>query len=112
MTHRAIVNGAVQKAIEAGWDEMPDGLQVIGMDEFDEYLQCTSTHQKEFDIPVTQVIFNHDFAKALWPDPEVLDTDLNFAGQPMRSPKLWKYHLQQMVIAADPIEYLGEHLPQ
>lgn len=46
------------------------------------------------------VIFNHDFAKALRGEKKII------VG--MIEP--WKYHLQQMVIADDPIKYLGENL--
>lgn len=38
------------------------------------------------------LIFNKDFARALFGDK-------------------WEKHLQQMVIAADPIQYLSEHMP-
>lgn len=60
------------------------------------------------------LIYNHDFAKALWggyksdvythqdddpPDTFSLARKGNVG---------WQYHLQQMVIAADPIEYLAQ----
>lgn len=52
------------------------------------------------------LIFNHDFAKTLW----------HGTIHPNKSPtknnpvELWQYHLQQMVIADDPIKYLGENI--
>ena len=63
------------------------------------------------------VIFNHDFAKALWGEPYVCSN----CGKPLNqhhegvaghsyTVSEWRYHLQQMVIAPDPIKYLGEHL--
>lgn len=51
------------------------------------------------------------FAKALWDSDDVLITDpAYFHVSPSYYTEAWKYHLQQMVIAEDPIAYLGEHL--
>jgi len=53
-----------------------------------------------------------DFAKALWGS---FNDDLSPGmprltfQQPTRLPDKWQYHLQQMVIAEDPIKYLGEN---
>lgn len=54
------------------------------------------------------IIFNHNFAKALWGED---NHTLNFPEGKihMQSP-LWQYHLQQMVISENPIKYLGENL--
>jgi hypothetical protein len=47
------------------------------------------------------IIFNHDFARALWGD-RVTDV--------VSSKKWWQYHLERMVVAHDPIAYLGENI--
>lgn len=64
------------------------------------------------DWNFTKMLFNHDFAKALWP--EVID-GVEYKAYLLNEPKrtkrwIWQHHLQQMVIADDPIKYLGEHL--
>jgi hypothetical protein len=51
-----------------------------------------------------QLIYNHDFARALW-GKEAPNNYCKTAGVDM-----WQYHLQQMVVADDPIAYLGEHI--
>lgn len=64
------------------------------------------------------VIYNHDFAKALWGEHLQVDVEIHtnpFAmedDQPdvVRTTEAWKLHLRNMVIAADPIQYLGAHL--
>lgn len=77
------------------------------------------------------IIFNHDFAKALWSEEweDVPIKEFNEAlAQNLRpydyrtegaevgralhrtGNKGWEYHLQQMVIADDPIKYLGENI--
>ena len=52
-------------------------------------------------------IFTHDFAKALWGEETIY---VSLAGQYESDVPLWQYHLQQMVISDNPIQYLGEHL--
>ena len=52
---------------------------------------------------IYNIIFGKDFAKALWPSRKpVLAT--------VRLQYEWEKHLQQMVIADDPIKYLGENI--
>lgn len=46
-------------------------------------------------------ILSHDFAKALWGE------ELHYFSDDCDPLPLFKYHLQQMVIADNPIEYLG-----
>jgi hypothetical protein len=65
------------------------------------------------------IIFGHDFAKALWGEEDTpYDTWSNrkySAGgggpdEDWYDGQLWEFHLQQMVIAEDPVQYLGENL--
>lgn len=55
------------------------------------------------------LIFNHNFAKALWGEKEEIKSA---KGEVLFRPYAtgWQYHLQQMVIAEDPIKYLGDYL--
>lgn len=55
------------------------------------------------DFVAMGIIFNHGFAKALWPGPN--------KNYPEYGPEfLFEWHLQRMVIAGDPIKYLGENI--
>lgn len=57
-----------------------------------------------------QLIYNHDFAKALWGE-EIVTIDPQRNNQYIIAKSYrWHYHLQQMVIADDPIEYLGKNI--
>lgn len=62
----------------------------------------------EFDI-----IYDHDFAKALWGETVLLTGYLFLNGEldyeTLNQPH-WMSHLQRMVIADDPIKYLGENI--
>ena len=63
-----------------------------------------------------QIIFNHEFAKVIWgdevyvklkiPHPLYDDSEPNT----LQIVPIWQYHLMQMVIAPNAVEYLGEHL--
>jgi len=58
-------------------------------------------------IDAERIIFSHDFAKALWGEEELQHVNQAFSKVVKDG---WRRHLQQMVIAEDPIKYLGENL--
>lgn len=104
MTNQQILTKAIQKAIDGGWEtklaeKVKDGYQ----------WRSKIISQPEL------FIFNHGFAKALWgEEPSNL---LHFPAGPSDKQIIeaenipqWQYHLQQMVIADDPIAYLGENI--
>ena len=101
MTNIEILEKAIQKAIKNGWlgsNIYPFNLPIhsgIG----------TAKNRLFFGdcAEVTMLLFNHDFAKALWGEEELM----NMPTQPKYT---WQYHLQQMVIAEDPIKYIGDNL--
>lgn len=97
-----ILDKAVRIATRNGWDdpykEKDDDLQL-----------------KHHWIRRNDIIFNHDFAKALWGDHLRLDQAMPYIkrGATLRDlnqRKAWQYHLQMMVIADNPIKYLGENI--
>jgi len=67
-------------------------------------------------IPIFNVIYNHDFAKALWGEDDVC----NYCGtnkhdaycERQGNCQAWEYHLQNMVISPDPIAYLRDHMEE
>lgn len=90
MSNQQVLREVIRKAIANGWDSP-----------FGSY---------------NEVIFNHEFAKALFgmkkvvaervptnPFEEDPDTDI------LISRPAWQYHLQQLAIAEDRIEYLRVH---
>ena len=103
MTNQAILEKAVHKAIENGWDN--SSLSGDWEEDVNNY--------KLF-------IYDHDFAKAIWPAGRCICGETHNRGGiieigPGKTTlheleKDWQYHLQQMVISEDPIQYLGEHI--
>lgn len=65
-------------------------------------------------VPWQVLLFNHDFARALWPDPmPAVDDGGSFQGMPVFDASIragWQQHLQQLVIAEDPIAYLMKNI--
>jgi len=129
MTDKEILEQAIQKAIDGGFTQskyfyigippkvsvwmggegklsvsqafssVPSSLRVV-------FNSGISIHE----YPIEALIFDHDFAKCLWGD---YNTDyLLYYQFTAIEPHLlaWQYHLQQMVIAEDPIKYLGENI--
>ncbi len=101
MTNQEILTKAIQKAIDGGfvlfthannWSE----YEIVNGDYAKWLIGMRST---------PQLIFNHDFAKALWGEGSNGYDRINKNGKAYTDH--WQYHLQQMVIADDPIAYLG-----
>lgn len=68
-------------------------------------------------IPIYNVIFNHDFAKAFFKEEKcTCKPDKDVAGNIYHKPNCkittpdWRCKLQQMVLEEDPILYLGKFL--
>lgn len=96
MATQEILEKSVQKAIDGGWrGELPDGSVAL-------------PHRTYYfeSIPLN-LIFNHEFAKALWGERETRHMNQAFETITKRG---WRDHLQEMVVADDPIKYLGENI--
>jgi hypothetical protein len=101
MNNREILEKAVRKAIDGGWQQ-----GIVWMD-------ALMSHPDKFNNHETYsgLIFNHDFAKALWGKKNA-GIDLIDAIEAHHSFEIsnWRKHLMHMVIAKDPIAYLREHV--
>ncbi len=113
-----ILTKAIEKAIAGGWKQ-PDGRQLdrVMVDIYwkrDDKKRLPRIHQE-----AESLIFNHDFAKALWSIyahcvrcHEDLANGWHKDDCKEKTLMLpaWQFHLQQMVIADDSIAYLGENI--
>lgn len=97
MSDKEILEKAIRVAIKNGFGNK-------GYDWLD------TAMSDSFDMDAAPgLIFNHGFARALWGDDPIYNQQgSTIYFDPLS--KAWKIHLQQMVIAPDPIKYLGEHL--
>lgn len=129
MTNQEILTKAVEKAIANGWE----------FDNFDKWewsaIKKTDTvvnnwyyflliyGGKEKFIDIERIIFDQDFARALWGERTTIDAyeaqkQGKLSEYIQASPGLftvtdkwgWQEHLQALVLAADRIEYLRENI--
>jgi len=134
MTNKEILEKAIQKAIDGGWgfcdySTINDKHRVFNRDYkveddglYDKGPYACRECAKP-DYTVYDIIFNHDFAKALWGEgkemqaEEYVNTELYDIESVKASGRKyyeagtdWQYHLQQMVISEDPIQYLKDNI--
>ena len=103
MTNKQILETAIQKAIDGGWRGELLGIVVRIDGAGTVRLENPFTNE---EWSVEEIIFNHNFAKALWGEERIVNIKNYQALKRMG----WQHHLQQMVIAEDPIAYLGSNL--
>lgn len=108
MSSKDILEKVIQKAIEGGW--IIDDVRFSG--DMTVESVCDWFDDDHGDLSVNNLIWRHDFAKALWGDKPVKLPWYDAIGAAINGEdeRTWQYHLQQLVIAEDPIKYLGEHL--
>ena len=116
MTSAEILEKAIQKAVNHGfelpfkhWEVSDNGQYIKG------YNKSITDGYSIADFE--RIIFNHDFARAVWGEWDMVEAGNRYTVGSKNvehittfEGKSWQYHLQQMVIADDPIKYLGEHL--
>jgi len=100
MSNQEILERAIQKAIDSGFTANDIGQEIGTV--ADVYYYFDDDHG---DLAINNLIWRHDFAKALWGEKPYY----RFDGDTLETPTQWQHHLQQMVIADNPIQYLGEN---
>jgi len=91
VTDQQVLEACIQKAIEGGW-------KLTGWETASDMARWHDEHG--YDI--AGLIFNHNFAKALFGE-EINDEEYRYTSYEI---PMWQYHLQQMVISPNPIDYL------
>lgn len=128
-TNQEVLEKAIRKAIEGGWDLLPskdsNWMWYVG----EGRVNGLCVHTKP-DIEKTglityfgneyqyeRIIYNHDFAKAIWGEELITCFECSEGGHTTDHGTnepwtmfIWQYHLQQMVIAPNPIKYLGDNI--
>lgn len=117
MTQSEKLEALIKKAIDDGWaGTLAENVSSVA-DEDIELL--TEAWRNIYHLEPTSFIFNHDFAKALWGELPMLqfwqEENLYTRGhttyaKPSFDVRAWQYHLQQMVISEDPIDYMYYHV--
>lgn len=116
MTNQQILEKAIAKAIAGGWEfDNLDKWQWSAIKKTDTvmnnwYYFLITYDGKEKFIDAERIIYDHDFARALWGEELGNFIISGYDGEARVRVLNWQAHLQQMVIAKDPIKYLGDNL--
>lgn len=123
MDNKQILEKTISKAVDGGWvfQDIKDLVNFkiktpINDLGYPWYLfRALNNDGQEVESNIEHVIFNHDFAKAIWGEahiPPIALKSIVIEKKVGDIPFLpaWQYHLQQMVINEDPIKYLGDNL--
>lgn len=106
MSNGEILNKAMEKAYENGWQT---SLGKYETDSSGKLLFRSSIGDFE-PLSIYQVIYDHGFAKALWGNSAHAESYRNDLEHGYSFAPAWILHLQHMIVANDPVQYLGEHL--
>lgn len=115
MTNQQILEKAIQKAIDGGYKHPSGKLTVDEHGTIFVWVDGATDGIRAYghDTSLREIIFNHDFAKALWGEyAEGFDSSMysGTTGREFGPAEPWKSHLREMVISEDPIKYLGENI--
>ena len=131
MTNKEILEKAIVKAINNGFSfshiypALVDDSYEIHDGDGDVVFYNDAYRPNPWSMSFERLVFNHDFTRALWGDDirkyrvsyDYKATLTSGGGSSAKAhlmvvPALdeWQYHLQQMVISKDPIEYLGDNI--
>lgn len=91
MSNQQILEKAIQKALDGGWDITKVWDDPTYYEVEDDGIYDSRDYYVKERLSAQEIIFNHQFAISLW------------GKKPLN-------HLKQMVIAEDPIKYLGENI--
>jgi hypothetical protein len=118
MTRVKKLEALIQKAIDGGWDfdgllaPMDPGKYEVIAPFGGDYLRIktTSWSGEESFENINAVIYSKNLAKALWGNGEIsiCGNSAPFDDVVTGREVAWQYHLQQAVIAEDPISYMYE----
>lgn len=126
MTHRETLQKAIEIAVRNGWSgcyvthSTTSSWLVTSIPRL-----CVSftTGGNAYYHP-SEFVYDHQFAKCLWGESPLHDMIARDYSRDERlytpwvsdelflPPNNWKFHLQQMVIADDPLQYLSDNLPE
>ena len=106
MTNEQILKKAIEKAKKNGF-KFEVIVPCYG-------LECFGRKINALMKVYHQIIFSHDFAKAFWGGDRIWrQLKYNSAKPTVEKEEFilaWQYHLQQMVISEDPLQYLKKYL--
>lgn len=126
MTNSQVLQQAIERAIEGGWqqdlvwihgnvkDKKKAFLDKIEVDVSYIYYRDDIGFANYISIP--ELIFDHDFARALFGELASYDDMIKLIKHPSLDPikastvEPWKYHLMALALSSDRISYLKDYM--
>lgn len=115
MTNQTILEKALLKAHKNGWTPVMADWRNVEVEQWQgnglvgiALLYSDKGSNVHWMRELEGIIFNHDFAKSLWPSKDVVPF-MNRDREIFKRYE-WQHHLMEMVIAKNPIEYLGKNI--
>ena len=102
MSNSEILEAAIKKA----WTKGEAFVDVVGR----VTINYGDGSQNGLWQSIGDLVFSHKFAKAFWGEDEQINTGIPGHSVCVHIQDLWEYHLQQMVLEEDPIQYLKQFL--
>jgi hypothetical protein len=120
VTHKEILLRAVELATASGWhSEYTPYFKVHThqhVNSFQTWISFEydngSLGHSSITVNFETIIYGRAFANALWGNGDYTETRNGPVTNRVEHKKSWQRHLQAMVVADDPIKYLGENLPK
>lgn len=112
MTNEEILTKAIQKAIDGGWGAYNPHDRKWTIRDIEHWFKFGEfASSQSMDTNYLKFLFSHDFAKAIWGEGPSKEWYVDGPGEnKMKYTPSWQYHLKQMVVADDPIAYLGANI--
>jgi len=119
MTDKEVLQKAIEIAIKNKWMDGYTDWNIFSVNDSPfplggYYINFHRASPFEYGMSVNDIIFSHDFAKAFFGDGENMNREFDDFGSPtyryscgsfFNKPE-WQYHLQNMVLHKNPIDYL------
>lgn len=122
MNNQEILTKAIEKAIARGWESEFSGYETLEVQLPVASYMILVQFEGTYDggerwvrrVNYEAIIYSHDFAKDLWPEQYGVSGSVDPRAVSLSTARpllpTWQTHLMEMVIADDPIKYLGEHI--
>lgn len=116
ITQSQKLEALMQRAIESGWElgECPPEIITITNDTVTlaywvDYIEGEDEAKITEEWQFERLIFNHDFARALFGEwPQLMKGVIPNGLKSVTDIPRWQYYLQQAVVSDDPISYMYE----
>jgi len=111
MTNEKILTKAIGKALKNGW-EIPERFdtpwEVVELGDESVILEYGDSFVM-LELSMPEIVFSHDFAKAFFGfrDSKSISSYYDGSGKKLED---WEYHLQQMVLCENPLQYLQKFM--